>query len=82
MLLASVLGSVMSVLGASVKLVEIMDYKPDINTTGGITLDETKSKGEITIKNVRFHYPTKNDVPILKGISIDIQKNKVVALVG
>jgi ABC-type multidrug transport system fused ATPase/permease subunit len=81
MLLASVLGSVMSVIGASYKIVEIMEHEPDIKTTGGIEL-EPSCKGEIQIRDVRFAYPTKLDVPILKGVSINIAKNKVVALVG
>lgn len=46
MLLASVLGSVMSVIGASYKIVEILEYKPDINSSGGDILDAT-CKGEI-----------------------------------
>jgi len=39
-------------------------------------------RGEIRLENVRFNYPTKKDVEVLKGISIAIQKNKVIALVG
>ena len=39
-------------------------------------------KGEIQIKGVKFSYPTKKEVEVLKGVDIDIQKNKVVALVG
>jgi ABC-type multidrug transport system fused ATPase/permease subunit len=31
---------------------------------------------------VKFHYPTKKDVEVLKGISIDVSRNKVIALVG
>lgn len=46
MLLASVLGSVMSVIGASYKIVEIMEHEPDIKTTGGIEL-EPSCRGEI-----------------------------------
>jgi len=38
--------------------------------------------GDIKLENVRFSYPSKAEVPVLKGISIDISKNKVVALVG
>ena len=34
------------------------------------------------IQNVRFNYPTKKDVEVLKGITIDVSKNKVIALVG
>lgn len=34
--------------------------------------------------NVKFHYPSKEEVPILKGVSftVDNKKNKVVALCG
>jgi hypothetical protein len=46
MILASVLGSVMSVVGASVKIVQILDYIPAINTTGGIKLRDD-CKGEV-----------------------------------
>lgn len=38
--------------------------------------------GDIKIENVKFSYPSKSEVPVLKGISIDITKNQVVALVG
>jgi hypothetical protein len=48
MLLASVLGSVMSIIGASYKIVEIMEYVPAINTTGGNNLDKY-CKGEIRL---------------------------------
>jgi ATP-binding cassette subfamily B protein len=83
MILASVLGSVMSIIGASHKVVELLEYEPKINTTGGIIPEAgTVINGEISLRNVRFNYPTKKDVEVLKGISIDIQKNKVIALVG
>lgn len=81
MILASVLGSVMSIIGASHKIVELLEYEPHINTQGGKQLKKD-CKGEIQIENVKFSYPTKKDVEILKGVSIDIQKNRVIALVG
>jgi len=34
------------------------------------------------VDNVKFAYPSKKDVPVLKGVEIDIHKNKIVALVG
>lgn len=81
MMLSSVLGSVMSILGAAHKICAIIEYEPDIKTTGGKKLDNA-CKGEISLRNVRFAYPSKNDVLILKGINLDIKKNKVIALVG
>jgi ABC-type multidrug transport system fused ATPase/permease subunit len=59
-MLASVLGSVMSVIGASYKIVELMEYECDIPTTGGNTIESTV--GEIQIKDVKFNYPTKKEV--------------------
>lgn len=40
--------------------------------------------GVIEIKDVEFNYPSKKDVQVLKGVSIQVDNNKkrVVALVG
>ena len=94
MLIASVLGSIMTVrnlyrtilqiVGASQKIVELLEYEPKIKSTDGEVPDRAEEdiKGEISLKDLKFHYPTKKDVQVLKGVSIDIQKNKVIALVG
>lgn len=47
MILSSVLGAVMAVVGASHKIVKIIEYKPKIKTTGGVTLDSQHVNGEI-----------------------------------
>ncbi len=62
----------------------MLEYEPKIKTTDGELPDKADEdiKGEISLKDLKFHYPTKKDVQVLKGISIDIQKNKVIALVG
>lgn len=41
-----------------------------------------KKEGEIDLENVRFIYPTKPDVTVLKNVNIDIKNNQTVALVG
>ena len=40
--------------------------------------------GVIEIRDVKFNYPSKKDVKVLKGVSISVDnnKNRVVALVG
>jgi ABC-type multidrug transport system fused ATPase/permease subunit len=67
--------------------VELLEHEPKINTSGGIIPGvegaiQTKGDGEISLKNIKFHYPAKKDVEVLKGVSIDISKNRVIALVG
>ena len=71
----------MTMMGACVKICEIIDYIPKINTEGGQEL-EKYCRGEITLNEVKFHYPTKKEVQVLKGVSLKIEQNKVVALVG
>jgi len=48
------------------------------------TLPKINTEGSIELKNVKFHYPSKEDIPILKGVSftVDNKKNRVVALCG
>lgn len=83
-MVSSVFGNVISILGASDKIVEIMEYKPSINTTGGKTLDDKDGTGKLEIKDIRFSYPSKTDVEVLKGVSIDVnnKEKRVIALCG
>jgi ABC-type multidrug transport system fused ATPase/permease subunit len=75
-------GNFMSVIGASDKIFQIMDKAPKINTTGGDKIPECA--GSLELVNVKFCYPTKENVQVLKGVSfsVDNKKNKVVALCG
>lgn len=41
-----------------------------------------KIEGEIEFEKVKFSYPTKDDVVILKEVDFKIQKGQTVALVG
>lgn len=42
-----------------------------------------ESKNEhIQLNNVEFAYPSKKEIPILRDVSIEVPKNKVIALVG
>lgn len=42
----------------------------------------SKFKGEVRFSNVSFHYPSRPDVLVLKGIDFSIQKGQTFALVG
>ena len=81
-LLSMVFGNVMKTIGASEKIIQIMKYIPTVNSKGGIKIPEQDVVGEIELKNVSFTYPTKKEVEVCKNISLKIERNKVVALVG
>ena len=71
----------MSALGACDRVFELMDRLP------GIT-DETAQPpsgpfvGQVDLDNVRFAYPARPDVEVLKGISFSLHPGTVTALVG
>lgn len=82
-MVAMVFGNVAAVVGASDKIVELMDHVPEINCTGGAKI-EGEVNGKLEIRNVKFSYPTKKDVQVLKGVSlsVDNDEKRVVALCG
>lgn len=40
------------------------------------------TQGEFEFKNVKFAYPTKKDVQVLKDICVNVDSNQIIALVG
>jgi ABC-type multidrug transport system fused ATPase/permease subunit len=76
--------NMMQVVGASDKLIKIIERKPKINSSGGEVPKDTEVEGCIELRNVKFRYPSKPDVQVLKGVSftVDNKKNRVVALCG
>lgn len=66
--------------GAAERLFEILDRTPLVPTTGGTRLEQVK--GRIEFSEVSFSYPTRADLPVLKGLSLAISPGELVALVG
>mmetsp|Transcript_17903 Transcript_17903/g.27689 ORF Transcript_17903/g.27689 Transcript_17903/m.27689 type:complete len:139 (+) Transcript_17903:951-1367(+) len=83
MMVASVIGEVMGIMGTTQAIAEIYIHKPKINTTGGEEVTkETIEDGNINIQDIQFTYPTKQEITVIKKASIEIKKNKTIALVG
>jgi ATP-binding cassette subfamily B (MDR/TAP) protein 1 len=82
-MVAYTFGNFAAVVGASDKIVSIMQTIPKVNQKGGDKI-EGEIDGSIEFRNVEFIYPTKTDVKVLKGVSfsVDNKKNRVVALCG
>ena len=87
MMVVSVLGGIASPLmiiskatSAASSFFEMIDLET-INS-GGLKDPEASSDVDITLQKVHFAYPTRPDIPILKGFNARFQQGKTTALVG
>lgn len=69
-------------IGASERILEIMEDTPELDPGAGDTGSAQPVRGSIVYDEVRFSYPSRKDIEVLKGISIEIQAGERIALVG
>lgn len=67
-------------IGASERLMEILEEKSEVDINREIV--NTPVVGNVSYQNVKFNYPSRQDVDVLKNISFTIDAGKKVALVG
>ncbi|KAH9936165.1 P-loop containing nucleoside triphosphate hydrolase protein [Fomitopsis serialis] len=81
-LLAPEMQSITHGMGAAAKLYETIDRVPLIDSASEEGLRPESCRGEITFEHVKFNYPSRLDVPIVKDLSITFPAGKTTALVG
>lgn len=69
-------------IGASERVLEILDDTPEINPDLATEAKAEPLQGDIVYDDVRFSYPTRQDIDVLKGISFHVHPGERVALVG
>ncbi|KAK4516374.1 uncharacterized protein ATC70_011345 [Mucor velutinosus] len=74
--------AVSSACGAAYRIFSTIDRVPaiDVDAPNGVVLD--KLKGEIEFKDVKFSYPTRPDITILKQLNLKIKPGMTVAFCG
>jgi ABC-type multidrug transport system fused ATPase/permease subunit len=74
--------------GAGDKVFEILDRTPPPPATGNDTVRQANVQPtnnaavSISLENVHFSYPSRNNCPVLKGVSLKIKAGSTVALCG
>ncbi|QOY86012.1 ABC transporter ATP-binding protein [Paludibaculum fermentans] len=77
--LAGLYAQFRAAIGGVQRVFEILDLHPTVqDTPGAVTL--TGTQGHLRFDNVTFHYEP--NVPVIKGIMLDIQPGEILALVG
>ncbi|MCF8379703.1 MAG: ATP-binding cassette domain-containing protein [Bacteroidales bacterium] len=80
--LATVFTNIQKFIGATEDLFEIFDEKEE-NISEVMSIEEKyKLKGSIQFKSLGFSYPSRPDEQVLNDITLNIESNKLIAIVG
>ncbi|MFD2514401.1 ABC transporter ATP-binding protein [Pontibacter locisalis] len=81
--LGELYGKVQSALGATERILEILQEQEEPTDKGIRPLDQTpKVNGDIVYNQVAFSYPTRPDIQVLRDINFSVKAGEKIALVG
>jgi len=80
--ISSCFSETMKGLGASTRLWELIDKKPAVPIIGGLTIPPNQFQGGISFEDIKFCYPTRTDVDIFDGLSLNVPAGSITAVVG
>ncbi|AXE20916.1 ABC transporter ATP-binding protein [Runella rosea] len=78
--LGDMYAQIQKTLGASERLLEILDEKSEVDVHQQV--QPITVNGNIAFDNVQFAYPTRPDMQVLKGVSLHVPAGQKIALVG
>jgi len=77
--IADLYAQIQKAIGATEKLMELLEETKEEHTEGEIS---HTIKGSITFKDLSFSYPNRVDVEVLKAINLEVRVGEQIALVG
>jgi ATP-binding cassette, subfamily B, bacterial len=80
--LGSFYPELMGSIGATERVREILNKESEVDVKDVPMQPARRLSGNIELKNVRFRYPTREDIEVLKGVNLTIKSGQKIALVG
>jgi ATP-binding cassette, subfamily B, bacterial len=80
--LSQVWGEIAQAAGAAERLFEILAIRPAVQRPARPIALPEPARGEIAFKSVYFHYPNRQNAPVLDGVSFRVNPGERVAIVG
>ncbi len=78
--LGDIYAQIQRTIGSSERILEILDEKEEIDLNQKV--DGQSLSANITFKDIDFAYPSRKDLPVLKGFNLSVNTGEKVALVG
>ncbi|XP_073920938.1 ATP-dependent translocase ABCB1 isoform X2 [Castor canadensis] len=63
-------------------VISLIEKIPEIDSYSTEGLKPNMLEGNVTFSGVMFNYPTRPDIPVLQGLSLQVKKGQTLALVG
>ncbi len=80
--IAELYAQIQKAIGATERVFELLEEIPEkINSTQN-SHSIQKIKGNVTFKNVGFHYPSRREIKVLKGVNFTANFGQKIAIVG
>jgi len=82
--IADLYASIQRAIGATERLMDILEEPiENINLTDVVEIQpEFKIEGNVSFNDVKFHYATRKELPVLDGVSFDVKQGETIAIVG
>ncbi|KAG1663832.1 hypothetical protein FOA52_013397 [Chlamydomonas sp. UWO 241] len=79
--MSDVFSGLMAAVGAADKVLELIHRQPAVSDKGTL-VPAGGLQGRIELRDIVFHYPTRPDAPVLRGLTFLAAPGEVIALVG
>ena len=81
-IISEVFGDLQRAMGATERLIELLNQKSQILTPTNVISMPDPAQGRISFDNVTFHYPSRPHMPAIIDFTLQIKAGETVALVG